>query len=75
MKVIKREVKDCEETSWVKTTVLDLHYSHRWEKGRILVRDYDDSMYTYILKQLRKEVRNHYNNNKILKAHNQERVK
>lgn len=60
MKVLKKEVKICEETSWEKVKVLDLQYSHRWEKGRILVRDYKDSSYNFILKQLRKEVKKNY---------------
>lgn len=75
MKVIKKKVKTCEETDWSKIKVLDLEYSHRGERGQILIRDYEDSMYDYILKQLRVKVRNHYNNNQVLKKHNKERAK
>lgn len=39
-----------------KTNVLFLEYTHRRKKGRILVKDYNDEYYSYILKQLRKEV-------------------
>ncbi len=60
MKILKKEIRKCEETSWEKTTVLELEYSHRKEKWRILVRDYDDSTYSYILKQLRIKVREAY---------------
>lgn len=74
MKVIKKKVKTCEETDGTKIKVLDLQYSHRWEKGQILVRDYEDSMYSYILKQLRVKVRDNYNNYKVLKKHNKERA-
>ena len=74
MKVIKKEVKTCEETDGTKIKVLDLQYSHRGEKGQIFVRDYNDSMYSYILKQLRVKVRDNYNNYKVLKKHNKERA-
>ena len=61
MKVINKEVKECELTTWEKNTVLDLIYSHRWKEGRILIKDYEDKFYDKILKQLRIEVRNSYN--------------
>lgn len=67
MKVINKEVKDCKFTNWKETKVLDLHYSHRWKKWRILVQDYfdDEKTYNYILKQLRIQVRNKYNEKKM----------
>ena len=65
MKVISKEVKECEVTSGKKETVLDLQYSHKWEKWQILVRDYHDSMYSYILKQLKSKVRDAYNEQKL----------
>lgn len=74
MKILKKEVRICEETNWNKVRVLDLQYSHRGEKGQIFVRDYNDSMYSYILKQLRKEVRKTYENYQVLKKHNKERA-
>lgn len=65
MKVINKEVKNCELTSWIKETVLDLKYTHRWKEGRILVRDYNDELYAKTLKELRVEVRKAYNLQKI----------
>ena len=64
MKVIKKEIKECEFTDWKKTTVLDLEYTHRWEKWRILIKDYDDVNYYDILKALRVEIRKLYNKSK-----------
>lgn len=59
MKVTAKEVREC-ETEDSKTIVLVLEYTHRGKKGRILVRDYDDSTYEYVLAQLKKEVSKHY---------------
>lgn len=74
MKVIKKQIKDCEFTNGKPTKVLDLEYSHRWEKWRILVKDYDDNHYKKTLKELRKEVRKAYENQKTLQAHNKARL-
>ncbi len=56
MKVKSKEVKECEMPNGDKTMVLDLMYTHKGETGRVLVKDYDDSFYSTILKQVRKEV-------------------
>jgi hypothetical protein len=56
MKVRKKEVRLCENMDGTKTNVLVLEYTHRRKKGRILVKDYNDEYYSYVLKQLRKEV-------------------
>lgn len=74
MKILKKKIKDCEFTNGTPTKVLDIEYSHRWESGRILVKDFIESDYNNVLKQLRVKVREHYNNQKVLKAHNKERV-
>ena len=65
MKVINKEIKECDEKDWTKVTVLDLQYTHRWEEWRILIRDYSDDFYDDILKQLRKAVRNNYTEQKL----------
>lgn len=57
MKILTKEVKNCEDTAGKTTCVLDITYSHYGKKGRILVRDYNEDNYDSILKQLRKEVR------------------
>lgn len=62
MRIISKEVKECEmANNWTKTTVLDLNYTHRGKKWRILVKDYNDDTYEYVLKQLRVKVRENYN--------------
>ena len=61
MKIISKEVKECAMEDWSTTMVLDLLYTHRSKKKkRILVKDYDDKNYDYILKQLRVKVREAY---------------
>lgn len=65
MKILKKMIKECEETSWSKTIVLDLEYTHKWETWRILVKDYKDEFYDIILKQLRVAVRNAYVEKKL----------
>jgi len=65
MRIINKEVKDCEFEDGTKNVVLDLEYTHRWEKWRILVKDYDDSFYDVILKQLRLQVRDTFNERKL----------
>jgi len=45
---------------WTKTNVLDLEYTHKWTAWRILVKDYNDDFYDYILKQLRVKVREYF---------------
>ena len=61
MKIIKKKIKDCENPDWTRTNVLDLEYTYKRNKGRILVKDYDDKFFNLILKQLRVQVRNNYN--------------
>ena len=65
MKIIKKEIKECEFTDSKKTTVLDLTYSHMGEQWRILIKDYKEDTYKDILKQLRVKVRNLYVEQKL----------
>ncbi len=72
MKVTKKEIRECEETNEegekVKTTVLDLTYSHYGLKGlKIYVKDYNDEFYEYVLKQLNEKVREAYPKGKVKK--------
>jgi len=60
MKVINKEIRECESTAWEPITVLILEYTHRKKRGRIMIREYDDKDYDEILKRLRKEVRELY---------------
>lgn len=56
MKILEKIIKEC-DTCWNdKTTVLILKYSHKWKTWEVYVRDYDDTFYNVILKQIRKEV-------------------
>lgn len=64
MKITSKEIKECEMPDWTKTNVLDLEYTHKWTKWRILVKDYNDDFYDYILKQLRVKVREYFLTNK-----------
>lgn len=60
MKISKKEIKECENTDWTKTMVLDLEYTHKKVTWRILVKDYDDKFYDKILKQLRVKVKEYF---------------
>lgn len=60
MKIINREVKACENTDWTFTNVLEINYSHKWETGKILIRDYNPELEKEYLKELRKQVSNLY---------------
>lgn len=60
MKVIKKQIKKCENSDWSKTNVLDLLYTHKKKEWRVLVKDYDDANYNVILKQIRKAVKEQY---------------
>jgi hypothetical protein len=60
MKITSKEVKECEMPDGTKTNVLDLEYTHKWVTWRILVKDYDDETYDYVLKQLRVKVREYF---------------
>lgn len=62
MKIIKKDIKECDTKEWVKTLVLDLEYSYKWNTWKILIRDYNDDNYLIILKQLRKEVKTLFDN-------------
>lgn len=68
MKITSKEIRDCTNPDNTKTQVLEIFYTHKWEKGRILVKDYDDNFYDIILKQLKKEVKKHYILNKKIWA-------
>jgi len=59
MKVTNKEVRECEDEG-NKTLVLILEYTHRRKNGRVMVKDYDDSTYEYVLKQLKQEIGKHY---------------
>lgn len=56
MKILNKEILDC-TFEWEPNTVLSLDFTHRWRKGSIKVKDYEDTHYWIILKQLRKKVR------------------
>ena len=56
MKVRKKEVKICETKEGGFTNVLDLEYTHKWETGKVLIRDYKDEFYKSYLKEIRKSV-------------------
>ena len=56
MKVRKKEVKICDTTEGTPTTILDLEYTHKWETGKILIREYKEEFYPSYLKELRKQV-------------------
>ena len=60
MKITSKEVKECEMPDGSKTMVLDLVYTHKWTTWRILVKDYNDETYNYILKQLRVKVKEYF---------------
>lgn len=59
MKVTSKEVRECEEDG-KKTLVLILEYTHRRKNWRVMVKDYDDSTYEYVLKQLKQAIGKHY---------------
>jgi len=61
MKITKKEIKECEFTDWVKTLVLDIEYTHKRKKGRILIKDYKAEYEKDYIKQVRKEVQKTYN--------------
>lgn len=65
MKVINREVKSCEQKDWTFTNVLDIEYTHKWETGRVLIKDYIPELEKEYLLELRKQVRNLYNEQKL----------
>lgn len=60
MKILKKEVKECENKDWSKTMVLDLEYSHKGYKGRILVKDYKEENFEEMKKTFTKEVKKVY---------------
>ena len=62
MKILKKTIKECDTTDWNKTNVLVLEYTHKWKMWKIQVRDYNDDNYKVILKQLKVEVKNLFNN-------------
>lgn len=58
MKILSKQIKECEETNWTKTTVLDLVFSYKHRKWRVLIRDYfnDNKTYAHIIKNLKEEI-------------------
>lgn len=56
MKVRKKEIKQCENSDGTSTLVLDLEYTHKWETGKVLIKDYKEEFYKSYLKEIRKEV-------------------
>ena len=69
MKVTRKEIKEC-DYNWKKEMVLFIDYTHKWEKWDVQIRDYghlvdDEKAYEYILKELRVQVRNTYNAEKM----------
>ncbi len=65
MKIINKEVKACENKDWSFTNVLDINYTHMWESGRVLIKDYDPALEKEYFKELRKSVRNLYVQEKL----------
>lgn len=67
MKITKKKILEVEVENWDKINVLELLYTHKWEDGKILIRDYieDEKGYKKILKQLRVAVRDNYNKFKL----------
>ena len=61
MKITNKEIKECTLPNWDKTTILDLQYTHKWEKGRVLLDNYDDKYYNKVLKLVRKAAIEQYN--------------
>lgn len=65
MKIINKEIRDCEYTNWIKTKVLILDYSYKWETWQIQLKDIDEwiieKYFDKYLKILRKQVKNQYN--------------
>jgi hypothetical protein len=60
MKIISKEIKECENTDSTKTIVLDITYSHKGEKWRLLVKDFEEKNEKKIIKQLRKKVQEYF---------------
>ena len=65
MKVITKEVRECEEEGG-KTLVLILDYTHKGKEWRVMVKDYNDNTYEYVLKQLKQAIGKHYQLTKSL---------
>jgi len=60
MKITSKVIKDCDDTKWNKTKVLELKYTHKKMPWTILVRDFIEEDYESVLKQLRRAVRANY---------------
>ena len=68
MKILNQEIKECEFTTWVKTKVLDLEFSHKkLKRGRILIKDFGWELTPKMLKEIRAEIRESYSNWKLKK--------
>lgn len=65
MKIINREIKRCDNNDWTFIDVLDIEYTHKWESGRILIKDYNPELEDEYMKELRIKVRNHYTEQKL----------
>lgn len=61
MKIISKTIRECENQDWTKTKVLELKYTHKKMPWTVLIRDYLEENYDLILKELRKAVRDNYN--------------
>ena len=80
MKILKKEIRRCENSEGKEEIVLHIEYSHYRKKWEVQIRDYghlvdDEDAYNHIVKQLRQKVSNHYKNYQAMLAHNKERIK
>lgn len=68
VKIVKEEIRECTNSDWTKTDVLELYYTIGKETGRVLLKDYnaespeDHKLY---LDQIISKIHEQYNNYKI----------
>lgn len=62
MKIISKEVKDCENPNWTTTKVLEVNYTHKWLSWKILIKDFIEEDEENVLKQLHSKVKEAYRN-------------
>ena len=62
IKIIKKEVKTCENTDWNKTLVLHLQYKIKGLKWEVNIKDYEDNEHNYkkVLEKVKKHIREAY---------------
>ncbi len=60
MKIISKEIKECENSDSTKTLVLEIIYSHKWETWKLLIKDYEEKYEKKVIKQLRKKVQEYF---------------